>query len=56
MGEKPAQDVDQNEAEKVAARELTDARRLGKSTANTGGQDLRDAETFRALREQEKPE
>jgi hypothetical protein len=51
MPEKPAEDD-----EKSAARELAEARRVGKSKAQAGGQDLRDAETFRALREQEKPE
>ena len=34
---------------------LTDARRVAKSTASAGNRDLRDAETYRALREKEKP-
>jgi hypothetical protein len=37
------------------AHELTDARRVAKSTASSGDRDLRDAETYRALREKEKP-
>ncbi len=37
----------------TAARELSEARRLGESSAQAGGKDLRDAETFRALRKQQ---
>ena len=37
-----------------SAQELSEARRVGKSRAKAGDRDLRDAETFRALREQEK--
>jgi hypothetical protein len=37
-----------------STQELSEARRVGKSSAKVGDRDLRDAETFRALRELEK--
>lgn len=46
-----------DDAEKAgdeSAQALTDARRVGQSRAKAGDRDLRDAETFRALREMEK--
>ncbi len=55
------QSLDDDELESLAkdegeesAEAISAARRVGKSHAKAGDQDLRDAETFRALREQEK--
>lgn len=40
---------------RTEAEVVADARRVAKSTASAGDKDLRDAETYRALREKEKP-
>lgn len=44
-------DSDDTREKDEAARKLAEARRVGKSTASAGEHDLRDAETFRALRQ-----
>ena len=51
MGEKQIEDA--AEAAGESPEELAAARRVGRSHAKAGDQDLRDAETFRALREKE---
>jgi hypothetical protein len=50
-----AESPTENAASKADAHDLADARRVAKSNASAGGRDLRDAETYRALHEKEKP-